>query len=253
MITLASAVLPARSVVFYDNEITAKLNQFAATFGYAWWSPRAYRLDHGRKHFRYDGYPAFAYLHPNRFTPDEAIVRSYGINPDAPYFIVRFVSWASLHDLGEEGFTLEQKRRLFRLLEPCGQIFVTSEGVLPSEFEPYRLAISVEHIHHVIAFAHLLVGESSTMASEAACLGTHSLFVSKSGRGVNYEQEERYCLVHNFTGGTSEESLKCVQTLLSRPDLKQDAMRRRDALLRDTIDVTGFFINYFESDCEVVD
>lgn len=249
IISLAGVVLPARTVVFYDNETTDRLNRLAAKLAYAWWSPRGFRLEYGRKHFRYDGYHELAYLHPNRFTPNVDTVRSLGIDTESPYFIVRFVSWESSHDFGEEGFTLDQKRRLIKMLASHGQVYVTSEKSLPDEFEPYRLSIPVQHIHHVLAYAHLLIGESSTMASEAACLGTHALFVSKSGRGVNYEQEQRYQLVHNFTGGKQEEALCSVAEFLQNPNLKQDAMIRRARLSQDTIDVTGFLVKYFESDC----
>jgi hypothetical protein len=93
----------------------------------------------------------------------------------------------------------------------------------------------------------MLVGESSTMASEAACLGTHALFVSRSGRGVNDEQEVRYGLVHNFTGGAEDRALERVADLLARDDLKADAAARRERLLAETIDVTAFLVEYFES------
>ena len=246
-ISIAGQLLPARSIVFYDNETSPTLNRIAARLADAWWSPRGYRLDHGARHHRYPGYHELAYLHPNRFAPDPSILQRYGIDPSRPYFIVRFVSWQSMHDFGESGFSARGKHRLIELLSRHGRVLVTSEGPLPEELEPYRSPVPVEHIHHLLAFATMFVGESSTMASEAAILGTHALFVSRSGRGVNDEQEARYGLVHNFNGGTEEHALRRAHDLLHRADLKADALDRRNRLLADTIDVTGFLVSYVES------
>jgi len=249
VVTLAARVVPARSVVFYDNETTPWLNAVAARLNHAWWSPRGYIGHAGPKHQHYDGYHEMAYLHPNRFTPNKEILHAYGVDVDAPYFVVRFISWESMHDFGESGFSIEGKRRLIKLLEEQGRVFISSEKGLPSEFEKYRSPVPVEHMHHLLAFARIQVGESSTMASEAACLGSHAVFVSTSGRGVNLEQEERYGIVHNFNGDKEELALKRVQELIAHPDLKADALSRAERMRNEAIDVTEFLITYFESDC----
>lgn len=246
-ISIAGKLVPARSIVFYDNETSLTLNQIVARLVDAWWSPRAYRLDHGAHHHRYPGYHELAYLHPNRFSPDASVLRRYDIDASRPYLIVRFVSWQSVHDFGESGFSYAGKLRLVEQLARHGRVLITSEGALPPELEPYRSPVAVEDIHHLLAFATLLVSESSTMASEAAILGTHAVFVSRSGRGVNDEQEARYGLVHNFNGGTEEQALRCVSDLLQKADLKPDALERRQRLLADTIDVTASLVSYIES------
>lgn len=253
VVTLAAQLIPARSVVFYDNETTARINSLAARVGYAWWSPRGFIGTAGPKHRRYDGYQELAYLHPNRFTPCKDIIRSYGVEPDEPYFVVRFVSWESVHDFGESGFSLQGKRSLIEMLKKRGRVFITSESRLPSEFEPYRCPVPVSHIHHLLAFSQLLIGESSTMASEAACLGTHAVFVSKSGRGVNIEQEQRYGIVHNFNGdGRETAALARIQDMIAVSDLKGDARAKSGRMREEAVDVTAFLVSYFESDCHDV-
>ena len=246
-IALAGRVLAARTIVFYDNETTHRLNRLVVGLADAWWSPRAFRFDYGPKHHRYNGYHELAYLHPRRFTPDRAVLADYGVEPEAPYFLIRFVSWESIHDSGESGFSLPGKRRLIKALSQHGRVLISSERPLPLEFEPFRLSLPVHHVHHVLAFAQMVIGESSTMASEAAILGTHAVYVSKSGRGVNDEQSDRYGLSHNFHGRREEEALAAISQLATRPNLKGDASVRRCRLLTDTIDVTAFLIDYFES------
>lgn len=247
VIAIAGRFLPVRTVVFYDNETTDRINRMAVRMSDAWWSPRGFALDYGSNHFRYDGYHELAYLHPNRFTPDPKVIQSHGLDARAPYYVLRFVSWESIHDFGESGFSVQGKRELVDKLSAHGRVLISSEKELPPEFDPYRLSVPVQDIHHVLAFADLLVGESSTMASEAACLGTHSVFVSRSGRGVNDEQSARYGISHNFHGGSEEQALTCITDLLAHPDIKGDARQRQQRLLADTIDVTGFLIDYFES------
>ena len=212
-ISVAARMHGVRTLVFYDNETTHRLNRIAARLANAWISPRGFRLEYGRKHLRYDGYHELAYLHPNRFTPEAGRLRAHGVDPERPFTLLRFVAWESIHDGGESGFSLEGKRRAVELLSRLGSVYISSEKPLPPEFERYRLSLPVEDIHHALAFATLVVGESSTMASEAACLGTFAGFVSKSGRGVNDEQEARYGLVRNFNGGREAAALAWLERL----------------------------------------
>jgi predicted glycosyltransferase len=248
-VTIVGRLLGARTVVFYDNETTALLNGLVARACDAWWSPRGYRLDHGGKHYRYDGYHELAYLHPERFTPDPEVVRRAGLDPDAPYFVVRFVAWEAIHDVNEFGFSLQDKYEIVQRLESYGRVLITSERPLPPDFEPYRLNLPPAEVHHVLAFATLLVGESSTMASEAACLGTKALFVSRSGRGVNDEQEARYGLVRTFHGEEVTAAADYLGKLLAAGDQKTAARESRERLLSENIDVTGFLVSYFTSGC----
>ena len=248
-VSVIGRLLGVRTVVFYDNETTALLNRVIARVCDAWWSPRGYRLDHGGKHHRYDGYHELAYLHPERFTPDPEVVRRAGLDPDAPYFVMRFVAWEAIHDVNEFGFSLQDKYEIVQRLQSHGRVLITSERPLPPDLEPYRFHLPPAEVHHVLAFATLLVGESSTMASEAACLGTKALFVSRSGRGVNDEQEARYGLVHTFHGEDVTTAADYLGTLLESGDQKTAAREGREQLLSENIDVTGFLVSYFSSGC----
>jgi hypothetical protein len=245
-IAIAGKLTNTRTVVFYDNETTHKINRVVARLADAWISPRGFRHDYGAKHLRYDGYHELAYLHPKRFKPDPARLARYGIDPAQPYSVLRFVAWESIHDGGESGFDLDGKRKAIENLSRMGPVYISSEKPLPPEYEPYRLNIPVEDIHHALAGASIVVGESSTMASEAACLGTHAVFVSKSGRGVNDEQEARYGLVKNFNGGRQVDALRYLERLASEDPmrLKRDAQEMQRKMLDEVVDVTGFVVDY---------
>lgn len=248
-IALAGRMHGIRTLVFYDNETTHRMNQVIARLASAWISPRGFQHDYGSKHLRYDGYHELAYTHPSRFSPDPERLRGHGVDPARPFSLLRFVAWESIHDGGESGFSVAGKRRAIETLSRLGPVYISSERPLPAEFEPYRLKLPVEDILHALAFATLVVGESSTMASEAACLGTQAAFVSKSGRGVNEEQERRYGLVRNFTGGREAEALEWLEQLTQRDpaEIKAEARARRESMLTDVVDVTGFLVDYVET------
>ena len=63
--------------------------------------PTATRARSAARHVTYAGYHELAYLHPNRFPPDPDRLAAFGVAPDEPYSIVRFVSWQAVHDRRE--------------------------------------------------------------------------------------------------------------------------------------------------------
>jgi hypothetical protein len=197
-------------------------------------------------HITYPGYHELAYLHPARFTPDPDIVRRAGVDPDTPYFIVRFVSWQASHDVGEKGLPVSFKQEVIGDLESHGRVLVTSEGPLPSDLERYRLAMPPQDIHHLIAHAAMLVGESATMASEAAVLGVPAIFISDTGRGYTDEEDERYGLVGCFTTREQESALQTIRDILAVPNRREVYTQRREKLLEDKIDTTSWMIDYLD-------
>jgi predicted glycosyltransferase len=246
-IALAGKALPSRTVIFYDTEMARATNRFAYPLADVVCTPECYQGRVPTRHVRYPGYHELAYLHPARFRPDPALLAEHGLGGEEPLYVVRFVAWAASHDAGESGFSPAGKRRLVALLAERGRVVISSEAPLPDDLEPYRLRLPPERVHHLLAAARLLAGESATMASEAAVLGTPAVFVSTTGRGYTDEQERRYGLVHNFTPGQEAEALARVAELADRPDLEADAAERRRRLLAERIDVTAWMVDFFES------
>ena len=133
----------------------------------------------------YPSYHELAYLHPNHFTPSADMVREQGINPDKPYAIMRFVKLKANHDDNVQGINLQVALRLIEIMKPHMDIYITSERPLEPELEPYRIQINPIYMHDVMAYASLYIGDSQTMAMEAAVLGVPAIrfndFVGKIG------------------------------------------------------------------------
>jgi predicted glycosyltransferase len=234
------------AVVFYDTENAVTTNRFVYPMAHSVCTPECYSAPVNGRHVTYPGYHELAYLHPNHFTPDADAVRALGIDPESPYFIVRFVSWQASHDVGETGLGAEFKRNVVKKLGKLGRVLITSEGALPDDLEAYRFALPPESMHNVMAFARILVGESATMASEAAVLGIPALYISDTGRGYTDEEQEMFQLVFNFKTSEGDSALACLDELLAMQDLGAVFQERRKTMLSSRIDTSEWMINYID-------
>lgn len=207
-------------------------------------TPSVFGRDLGPHQVRYNGYHELAYLHPDVFTPDPAHLEPLGLKPDDRFFIVRFVAWRATHDVGQHGFSLEYKRTLLRELAQQGRVLLSVEDTVDPEFADIVTTFPPEIIHHLLAYATLYVGEGGTMASEAAVLGTPSVYVNTLTMGYIEELQARYQLLFRHPDGM--DALATVRDLLARPTLKQDWAQRRAQLLADKISVTPWLVDLCE-------
>jgi uncharacterized protein len=246
-IALAGALRPRRvpAVVFYDTEFAVQTNRIVYPLAYSVCTPDCYQGTVPGRHPTYAGYHELAYLHPNRFQPDPAVLAEFGLGPAEPYSIVRFVSWQAVHDRKERGLSAKQKRHLVEVLQRRGRVLVSSEGALPPDLADLEVRGRVNQIHHLMAQARLVVGESATMSSEAAVLGVPAVFIATTGRGYTDDEERRYGLVRHFTDDQYDMALSAIEEILAAPGETWAQARRR--LLDEKVDVTAWMIDYFES------
>jgi len=245
-IALAGALRPRRvpAVVFYDTEFAVQTNRIVYPLAYSVCTPDCYQAAVPGRHPTYAGYHELAYLHPNRFQPDPAVLAEFGLRPGESYSIVRFVSWQAVHDRRERGLTAKQKRQLVEILQRRGRVLVSAEGPLTPDLEELAVAGPVQHIHHLIAHARLVVGESATMSSEAAVLGVPAVFIATTGRGYTDDEERRYGLVRHFTEDQYDMALSAIEQIQAEPPATWQAARQR--LLQEKVDVTEWMVGYFE-------
>lgn len=233
--------------------------------------------DRGAHHFSYPGYHELAYLHPKRFVPEEKVLRMIGVEYGERYFVVRLNAFRAHHDVGESGMGDEQRETVIKKLRPFGRVFLSMEKTLRQaqgdrgirgHAEPVEAwqetgaeflndLIGPEWMHSVLAFATMYVGESQTMTSEAAVLGTPALKCNSfAGRlSVPNELEQKYGLCYSYLPGDFDKMLAKMDELLEMPDLKQEWQLRRQRMLQDKIDVTGFlawFVEHYPESVSIV-
>jgi len=240
----ASFLLKKPCINFTDTEHSTEQMMLYRPFVKVICTPKCFCHDLGAKHIRFNGYMELASLHPNRFTPDPSVLNELDLTEKDPFIIVRFVSWKASHDIGQ--FGIRDKVRFVKTLERYGRVLITSEGVLPDELKTYQIKISPEKIHNFLYYATLYIGEGATMASEAAILGTPSIFVSSlvGTMGNFIELEETYDVLYSYTDDSK--ALRKAIDILENPTSKKEWMAKRRRLINDTIDLTAFMVWFVE-------
>jgi len=228
------------SLVFDDTEINRLMRLLYKPFATEIHTPGCYRLSLGRKHRRYSGYHSLAYLRSDHLTPDQEALARHGISSDERLVLVRFVSHATVHDLGGDRLSPDRKRALVSALAAQARVLVSSETPLPPDLAPLSFSGAPADLHHLVGFACLLLGESATMASEAAALGTPSILIDEQGRGYTDELESRYGLCTRLRPRQWEQALERASDILSRGDPRNTFAQAHARLLEDTVDVSDY-------------
>ncbi|MEG0517587.1 MAG: DUF354 domain-containing protein [Bacteroidales bacterium] len=245
-----SIITKMKSITFDDDDdlVEPLIVKYAHPFSDVILTPSPI-IRQSHKSLNYSGTHELAYLHPNRFAPDNTVLDELGLTHEQPYFIVRFVAFKGHHDVGHSGISLKNKRSLITLLNKFGRVIITSEREIEPEFEQYRLAISPEKIHSVMNYATLFIGDSQTMTSEAAVLGIPAFkcntFAGKLS--VPNELEYKYNLCHSFAPHDFDKMLIAIEKTLNSKIITKTYQERRKKMLSDKIDVTAFFTWFIEN------
>ena len=249
-----SKLCKMKSIVLDDDD--DEVEPLFAKFGHPFADTILSPVDTPRKSKKtiyVNAYHELAYLHPNRFTPDPSVLDDAGVKEGEPYFILRFNAFKAHHDVGVVGLTIENKRRLVDYLKTKGKVFITTERNIDDEFKPYQLTVSPEKAHSLMYYATMLVGDSQTMTSEAAVMGTPAIRCNTFVGRIHYleEEEHKYGLTYGFRPEQSEAMFAKIDELLSMPNLKEEWQSRRQKMLSEKIDyaqfLTWFIENYPES------
>lgn len=210
---------------------------------------KSFKKKLGKRQLYYNGYHEISYLHPKYYQPDESILNYLGMKSSEIFTIIRLISWNASHDLVHVGLSYGTKKIAVHEFLKFGKVFITSESPLLNSLKKYQINIPPEKIHDALYFATLFYGESATMASEAAVLGTPAIFLNNVGIFYTREEEDKYGLVFNFTESQKDQkkSIEKGIELLKTPNLKQEWHIRRQKMLGDKIDVTSFMVWFVEN------
>lgn len=197
---LAARRYGCRSIVFPDSEVVALTNKVVVPLCSTVITPDTFGLSYGKKHLRVKGFFENCYLSPSVYKPDINTLIEYDLK--RPYVILRFIGWYANHDANQNGLSVDQKRQLVGELSKYMTVYISSEKELPSELQAYRLPTPAAKIHDVLAFADLYIGDSQTMATEAALLGTPAIrsnsFVGPNDMSNFVILEKQFGLLRNI-------------------------------------------------------
>lgn len=244
-----SKILRKPCIAFDDSEPSPLEQILYVPFTDVILTPLCFTKDFGDKHIKFNGYIELSYLHDKWFKPNPDILEIIGEKIGSKFILMRFVSWNAMHDIGKKGFDNRTKIEVVRNLEEIMPVYISCEGKLPAELEKNRIKISPEKIHDILSFAHLFFGDSQTMTTEAALLGTPAVrcntFVGNNDMGNFKELESKYGLIFNYLD--PKEAIHKAIELCNTPDLKQRWVSKRKNLIADKIDVTAFMVWFVEN------
>jgi predicted glycosyltransferase len=232
-----------------DDGLAAGIHfRTAAPFASIITTPDCLEEDFGSKHIKYPGYKQNAYLHPDHFKPNPEVLKILKVEPDQKYFLVRFVEMVASHDTAESGLSHDVKARIIGHLTRFGRVFISSEGRLPEKWRSMQIKIPPHMIHDVIAFATFCVGDSQTMAAEAAMLGTPNLRISTFAGRISYleEIEHRYGLTFGFHPNEVDRFFKKLREFLQGSNTFEHVQASYERLIREKCNVAQWFIDFFE-------
>lgn len=234
-------ILRSKYIALDDTESGWKVRALHMPFTEVILTPDSFKFDLGRKQIRYPGTIELAYVHPRVFSPDPDVFRALELVPGSKFALLRFVSWDAHHDIGLSGLTNENKVKLVKELSRYLKVYISSEGELPLELQMYQIQISPHQMHDVLYYAHFLIGESATMASEAGILGTKAIYINRHQLGY-LDEQARHGLIQTFSDSPEDQHKALAKAMEFAQDdgLKLQAARERNVMLENMIDVTAF-------------
>ena len=220
---IVSRILKKKSIFFVDDdyELVPNLYNLSCPAADTILLPRVTNSGpHMKKLTRFNGLFELMYLHPSRFTPQDNIYEYLGITKTQKFAIIRLAALTAHHDAGIKGVS---ENLLEKVIDLCSsfeiRVFITSEKPVSDTFEKYRLPIPISRIHHALFFAEFLLGDSQTMTSEAAVLGTPAFRINSFvGRISCIADLEKKKLAFGFKPYEEERLISELKAFLENQD-----------------------------------
>lgn len=253
----SSWILGKKSIIFDDTEHASFAHKITYPFSDLICTPSSFKNEIGSKQLRYAGYHELAYLHPNYYSPNPAILDEIGLTENDNIFLLRFSAFVASHDTQTESFKKQYILPLIEKLEKKGKVIISSEKDLEPFLQKYQYSLSPAKYHDLLYYSKMYIGEGSTTAEEAAILGVPSLhferlnvngeiFTITSFIGILEELQNEYELLYSYKD-ENELLTKVDELLLDIVATKKEWNKKRDVLLKDKIDVAAYVVQLVEN------
>jgi uncharacterized protein len=240
-----SKILRRPHIAFDDTEHAHLEHLLYVPFSKCILTPNSFKKNFGEKHIRFDGSMDIAYLHPKYYESNIKYLEELKL-VGKTYFFLRFIKWGATHDIGQSGFSEQGKAKIIKLLAKYGEVIISSEDDLPSEFRKYLYKGDPFKIHTLIQYSSIFIGESGSMATEAAVLGTPSIMVNTSAKyfGV-FEHISKFGNLFYYDNEIP--AVEKIKDLLSTTDFKNNSIQNAQEYVRQSINLTDFMVWFIEN------
>ncbi len=250
----AGAVTQSPVFAIHDSEPTTLDHLFTSAFVDAFLTPYTFQKDIRNNHYEFNGFKELAYLHPDVYEPETEIRDELSLEPDETFVIVRFNAFGSHHDISHTGFTPDQRRRLLEVLSKDATVFVSDEGgeldftSVPGQ--PFDLHPAL--LHDALAEASLLIADTQTMVTEAACLGTPAIrsnsFIGDDDMG-NFIELEDHGLILNLA--EFDAVLEHSREILEDEEIQAAWQHKRDEFLEHKDNLTEIIVKVLSNPTDI--
>jgi len=241
--TQSAKLLGVRNVIFTDSEFQHFNHRIAHPFADEIHTPECFYKDLGPKQIRYKGIHELAFLGDGRFDPDRKKLEKYKGLDEKPYVFVRLSAWNTLHDIGHGGLGSAVEAFIEEVSHTHQVVLSMEEAEVPEKLRSNCQTFLPEDIHHILAFASLVVTEGASIASEAACLGVPIIYINDTqSRGYLDLLEGAYGLLESFSEGRQGMDRALERIKKTSPEVLK---KRRDAarcFAELSIDVTAYSV-----------
>ncbi len=196
------------------------------------------------KRILYNSYHELAYLHPDNFIPNVKIIEKYKLKP-GKYIVVRNSALDAHHDAGVKGLRGNVWDKVYKLIKAYPLVF-SKENEKSHQIEPWDM-------HHILAFAKMVISDSQTMTAEAAVLGIPAIRYNSFVGKISYleELEHKYQLTLGFRPSQEADMISKIKSLLLQPKLAEEWEKKRKHMLAEKIDLNAWMIDLFENEINI--
>ncbi len=226
------------SLVFYDTETAWLTNWIAFRLASRVLVPTCFEGHVFSNTVRYPSYQTFSSLYEKA-----KLIAESGF-PKRELILFRFVSRSSSHEYFERNQSWSQRSHWVNAVKGF-PIEISSEELVPENLASFLPKEKVSEFHLRIHQSQLVISESPTVCSEAACLGVPSYYMSDSPRGYIHELEQSYQLVRTVLPRDQDEFIEKLKSGSWRDDFNglESNFKR---LLKDKIDPTPFILSQID-------
>jgi predicted glycosyltransferase len=236
-----------RNIIFTDSEFQHFNHRIAHPFASEIHTPDCFYKDLGRKQIRYHGIHELAFLHPDHFKHDAAVLDKYpGLEPRR-YVLIRLSAWNTLHDRHHQGVGDQLSRFVEEATKGFSIVISAEENQLPESLREHVRDIAPEDFHQLQAHTAFILSEGASTAAEGACLGVPSVYInSTEPRGYLQMLEKDYGLVRAFR--EADPGLDEATNWINRLGESEYArcMANRERMLNDHINVASHVVQVIE-------
>ncbi|MEL6567957.1 MAG: DUF354 domain-containing protein [Pseudomonadota bacterium] len=172
----AGAALGIPSIAFFDRESAGAQTRLAFPAITKLFVPEGYAGDvPEKKTQRVAGVKALSYLHPDGFKADRAIAIENGFDPSRKNVFIKLGAVRTNQDAQKPGWSLEDLCAVVDRFRTDAKVHIWSDLGLPATLETYAFTGAMSEVHHLLGHCDIYVGESATLAADAAVLGVRSV------------------------------------------------------------------------------